>query len=439
MHAHPSLAFDAASLSLFDAQQVRARARNVRAGLVAFVVTYALLAWMGGARAQGFDAVLGIVQGQSDTWLQNLAKTGQSAFIALAGLEIAWCALLWAFEKDSMNSIVGDLVKSVMTISFFYAVMTNAHYWIPLIHQQFSTAAGTLESKDLTVDGVVGQGLKAYLFIYFNMLDPVQIFAGVITQMVTLITNIIKMMGTLGTSTIVTGGDDLIVPLVEIGMTLLWGFTSWAVGGTVALCVLIAYLVIALQLVMLQVEMALLMAAGAIFLGLGGSRWTRDYVQKYLNHALVTGFRYLVLMMVLSFTVAGADAAPWEARWDAMQSSYLALGGHTDLTAAQSAMASTFAMLFLALVKVFLAIKAPDLAGALFSGGAALTANAVGDTVMTMANAATTALGAPGAVVGAAEAAGKLAAVGIKGAAKSAGIQAAEHLKPKSPESVKPL
>ena len=418
----------------------RARRRNRRAGVVAFVLTYALLAWMSGARAQGFDAVIGLVQGQSDGWLQNLAKSGQTAFIALAGLEITWCAMLWAFEKDNMGGILGDLVKSVMTIAFFYGVMVNAHIWIPAIHEQFTNAAGNLESRDLTVDGVLGQGLKAYLFIYFNMLDPVQIFAGAVTQIVSLIVKVIAMMPSGGLATAATQGEDLIQPLVDIAMTLLWGFTSWGVGGIVALCVLIAYLIIALQLVMLQVEMALLMAAGAVFLGLGGSRWTRDYVQKYLNHALVTGFRYLVLMMVLSFTVAGADAAPWEARWTAIQGSYLALSGHTDLTQAQSAMSSTFAMLFLALVKVFLAIKAPDLAGALFSGGAALTAGGVGGAVMTMANTASMALGAPAAAVGAAEAVGKVAAVGLKGAAKSAGNQASQGLKPKpSEDSAKPL
>ncbi|HVZ42786.1 MAG TPA: type IV secretion system protein [Ramlibacter sp.] len=396
----------------------RSRRRHVRSGVIAFSLTYLLLFFAQGAQATSFDGILGVMQSQTTTWLASLAATGRTAFLALATIEIAWCAALWAFEKDNMTSMMGDMVKSIMTISFFYALMINAPEWIPKIHEQFTDLSqNTIHAPALTVDAVIGQGLQACIFVLINLLNPLNIFAGVAAQIAALVQAIVGMVASIGISTVVTGGENLITPLVQIGMILLWGFTSWCIAGLVSLVVLVCYLIIALQLLMLQIEMGLLMAAGAVFLGLGGSRWTRDYVQKYLNHALVTGFRYLVLMMVLSVTMAGAEAAPWEATASAFTGLAQGMSGaQGDANQALLVSISSFGILFLVLIKTFLAIKAPDLAGALFSGGSVLTASSVSDTVMGVVGAAATVVGMPGAAMQSAE-----ALKGLSAAAKPAG------------------
>lgn len=393
----------------------RERRRDVRTAILAFFLTYCMLHWMSGANAQGmFGNIVGTFDTQSKTWLSDLASAGKTAFIALAGIEITWCAMLWAFEKDSMTGMMGDLVKSIMTIGFFYMILINAPDWIPIIHEQFtSLSASTIKAPTLTVDGIIGYGIRGAIFIWVNLMNPVNIFAGVAAQLAELTRLIVEMLAKIvasgGLSLVVTGGAELVEPLTQIGMIILWGFSSWCISGLISLVVLICYFIIALQLLMLQVEMGLLMAAGAVLLGLGGSRWTRDYVQKYLNHALVTGIRFLVLMMVLTVTMAGLEATPWDATGNALEGMAQGFtGGGGDENQALLVAISGMGILFTVLIKTFLAIKAPDLAGALFSGGSALTASSVSDTVMGAVGAAATVMGLPAGAVGAAEGLGTL-------------------------------
>ncbi|MBI2772561.1 MAG: type IV secretion system protein [Burkholderiales bacterium] len=395
--------------------------RRIRSFVFAFGATYGMLYWMSGAHAQGMDAILGVVEQQGKGIMSTLAQGARTTFIALATIEITWCAALWAFEKDNMSSMMGDMVKTIMTLCFFYALMVNAPEWIGIIHEQFkSVSANSLKVTALTPDGVIAEGVRASIFVQINMLNPLNLWAGLASQIATLISQVIAMMALVGTN-----AEAVMTTLVSIGATVLWGFTGFMIGGLVSLCVLICYLIIALQLVMLQVEMCLLMAAGAVFLGLGGSRWTRDYVQKYMNHALVTGLRYLVLMMVLSFTLAGVDQDPWAATtgaWTGAMSNAMSVGstGTASEHGAQlSAAMSSLGILFLVLTKTFLAIKAPELASALMTGGAALTANSVADTVMTGVNAAATVVGAPGTIAQSAE------AMGMKNPFTGAGKEAA--------------
>lgn len=318
-HALPriSFLFDPRELGTHGPQAARATHRHVRTAIISFFVTYVLLLWMSGAHAEGeglFGSIVADTTEQTEGWLSGLATAGKNTFLTLAAIEITWCAILWAFEKDSMNGIMGDLVKSIMTIGFFYMVLLKAPEWIPAIHQQFVHLSGSeLGTVTVTPDGIIGEGIRVAAFVWINLVNPVNIFAGMAQQFVVLITAIVGMIGSLGLTTATSGGAGLVEPLTQIGMILLWGFGSWAIAGLVSLVVLICYAIIAIQLILLQIEMGLLMAAGAVLLGLGGSRWTRDYVQKYLNHALVTGIRFLVLMMVMQLTMAGLGSTPWEA------------------------------------------------------------------------------------------------------------------------------
>ena len=380
--------------------------RNLRAGIVAFAIMFGTLYWMGGAQAQGLNVILGVIDAQGKSWMTGLAEAGRTTFMALATIEITWCAALWAFEKDNMTSMMGDMVKAIMTISFFYALMVNAPEWIGIIHEQFKHAsAETLKVTALTPDGVLMEGFMASQYVRMNMMNPAVLFAGMASQIISLIEQVVVLFITAGAAAAANpqAGADMLTTLATIGTTLLWGLMGFGFANLVSLCVLICYFIIALQLVMLQIEMILLMAAGAIFLGLGGSRWTREYVQTYMKHALTTGLRYLVLMMVLSFTMAGMDANPFDAAANSWKT-LLTEGGSAEMNVAMS----SFGILFLVLTKTFLAIKAPELASALMTGGSALTANSVADTVMTGVNAAATVVGMPAAGVGAAEAMGTI-------------------------------
>jgi len=66
-----------------------------------------------------------------------------------------------------------------------------------------------------------------------------------------------------------------------------------------AVVVFIAYLAIAIQFVVALVESYLVIGAGVIFLGFGGSRWTAAYVERYIAYAVSVGMKLLVLYLLV--------------------------------------------------------------------------------------------------------------------------------------------
>ena len=52
---------------------------------------------------------------------------------------------------------------------------------------------------------------------------------------------------------------------------------------------MIAFVVAAGQLLVALIESYFVISAAIIFLGFGGSRWTQDFVQKYLGYAIAIG------------------------------------------------------------------------------------------------------------------------------------------------------
>src|SRR5207244_4888485 len=66
-----------------------------------------------------------------------------------------------------------------------------------------------------------------------------------------------------------------------------------------AVIIFIAYLAIAIQFVVAMVESYLVIGAGVIFLGFGGSRWTAAYVERYVAYAVSVGMKILVLYLLV--------------------------------------------------------------------------------------------------------------------------------------------
>ena len=79
----------------------------------------------------------------------------------------------------------------------------------------------------------------------------------------------------------------------------LTGFASSMALVFCAVVIFIAYLAIAIQFVVAMVESYLVIGAGVIFLGFGGSRWTAAYVERYIAYAVSVGMKILVLYLLV--------------------------------------------------------------------------------------------------------------------------------------------
>lgn len=74
--------------------------------------------------------------------------------------------------------------------------------------------------------------------------------------------------------------------------------TSIAVMIAAALVVL-AFIAVTIQYIVAIVESYLVVSAGVIFLGFGGSRWTTPYVERYIGLGVSTGVKIMILYMLV--------------------------------------------------------------------------------------------------------------------------------------------
>jgi type IV secretion system protein TrbL len=66
-----------------------------------------------------------------------------------------------------------------------------------------------------------------------------------------------------------------------------------------AALVVLAFIAVAIQYIVAIVESYLVVSAGVIFLGFGGSRWTTPYVERYIGLGVSTGVKIMLLYMLI--------------------------------------------------------------------------------------------------------------------------------------------
>jgi type IV secretion system protein TrbL len=73
-----------------------------------------------------------------------------------------------------------------------------------------------------------------------------------------------------------------------------------AITTILAACIVLAsYIIITLHYVVTKLEAIIVMSAGYIFLGFGGSRWTSPYFERYISLAVSTGVRLMLIYLML--------------------------------------------------------------------------------------------------------------------------------------------
>jgi len=312
-----------------------------------------------------FDSLQADAQNRSNSWFTTILGLVRPTFMLLGTIEICWAAAVWAFEKDNLSSLSVEVIKKIMFIGFFYTLLQYAPQWIPTITDSFAQAgASAAATGPVTTDSIIATGLAVVKLIWVNV--PTD-FLGVIAAL----------------------GKIVIAAIATIG-------------------IVIAYVILAAQYFTLKIESYLLFAAGAIFLGLGSSSWTKEYVSKYLNYAINVGVRLLVLILVLSLVATAVTQMGNGFTFD-----YVPL----------------LTLLAASLVQAILGVKAPEMAGALLSGGIGLHAGSANGAIGAAAGAAVggakmaagLALGGVGAVGGA------LVGMGNLGKAVAAGREVAQQ------------
>jgi type IV secretion system protein TrbL len=188
------------------------------------------------------------------TWLTTAATYANRLFGILALIEFAWTAAILVLERTDLQGWTAALIRKMMFIGMFFALLNFGADWIPRIINSFQTIGQTASGLgSLAPTDVLVQGLN----ITGNLLS------GAASS---------GWMGNFGTA-----------------LSLVFA----------ALLAFLAFLGLTVQLVVTLVESYLVVGAGFIFLGFGGSRWTAPYVERFISLAVSTGVKIMVLYLLL--------------------------------------------------------------------------------------------------------------------------------------------
>src|SRR6266480_2053961 len=227
-------------------------------GVVLLTAT-ALAHAQGPNSVNGPSSILDEYKGLQNAWITKLLGAAQRLFFLLAGIEVAWSFTLLAIEKADFQALTATIVRKIMWVGIFYAILLygvtpGGGGWIPAIIDSFH---------------ILGQNASS--------------------------------VGPLGPDAIVGFGVNMSIDLLASlkAANFLTGFATSMALVFCAVVVFIAYLAIAIQFVVAMVESYLVIGAGVIFLGFGGSRWTAAYVERYVAYAVSVGMKILVLYLLV--------------------------------------------------------------------------------------------------------------------------------------------
>lgn len=189
-------------------------------------------------------------------WTTNVWVYANNLFGILALIEFTWSAAVMLLEKSDLQTWTAALVRKIMWIGAFYALLINGRFWIPAIIDSFTQMGA----------GAAGLG---------NPLNPGDVF---------------------GQGLMIAGG------LMDSGASSAF-FTRPGTSLALifaALIIMLSYIIITLNYIVTFVESYLVISVGFIFLGFGGSRWTVPYTERFIGLAVAIGVKILLLYCLIS-------------------------------------------------------------------------------------------------------------------------------------------
>ena len=200
-------------------------------------------------------------------WFTAAAGAANRLFGLLALIEFAWTAVILVLDKSDLQGWTAALIRRMMFVGAFMALLVNGPVWIPAIIDSFSILGQNAA-------GIGGAGLS-----------PGDVFV-----------RGLQIAANLGESASKAG--FFVNPASALALVL------------AAILTFLAFVIISVHFIMALVESYVVVGAGFIFLGFGGSRWTAPYVERYIALAVAVGVKLMVLYMLVGagMSLSGAWA-----------------------------------------------------------------------------------------------------------------------------------
>ena len=236
--------------------------RRIRIALVlaAVVVTMILPGLLlaqppAGQTDQGPNTVWGLldaIRQQSSNMFGRLQDAAEWLLLTLATLSLAWKSMHLVLRNADVQEFVTEIFQLVLVVGFYLVVIRNAQAWTEALTQGFLWLGSAATAG--------GQGIE---------LSP----AGILQQG------------------------------IHIGVKIIEGAKGFLPIGKIiaATLIIVLYGLMAAYAAIAQCEVWLVVAAGMIFLGFGGSDWTAEYAKRYLTYCLSASAKLYLLYLILGF------------------------------------------------------------------------------------------------------------------------------------------
>jgi len=224
--------------------------------MFAFLIAIELLLSMSASAAdvKAPSAILNQYRDQRITWFTAVWPYANNLFGMLAVIEFAWSAAVMLLEKTDLQSWVAALVRKVMWLGAFYALLLYGRFWIPAITDSFE---------------LIGQSASG--------------------------------TGPMSPSDVFSRGIDLAGALMATSSSAAF-FTNLGTSLTMVVTGIVtalAFIAITVQFVVAMVESYVIVAAAFVFVGFGGSRWTAPYVERYIGLGVSNGVKIMLLYLLI--------------------------------------------------------------------------------------------------------------------------------------------
>ena len=201
-------------------------------------------------------------QAASAGWMTASLAMALHLFYLLLAIELPLSAIGYLFYKEGLADFFAAFLLKLLALLFFYVLIVQAPLWIPAIIHSFIQAGSTIGGT--------------------TTLDPSGVFDQGITVANTALQGINKA----------SIFDSLLIIII---------------AGLAALTIVIAYAVIAAQLLVTLIESYIVIGGGALMLGFAGLRWSLVFTERYLGYVMSVGIKLFVLYLIIGL---GQSLAP---------------------------------------------------------------------------------------------------------------------------------
>lgn len=212
------------------------------------------------------SGLLELIQTNAENWGDALQGYATRLFWMLALIQFIWTFFPLVFRQADLGEIVGELIRFILIIGFFAALLEYSTDWASAIVNSFRQAGASAA-------GLGGTGLR-----------PGEMFGLAV-----------EMADTVGSA-------ETWNPLAA---------TMIALAGVV---VLICFAFIAAFMGLTIVESYVVINASVLFMGMGASQWTREYAIAMLRYALSVGAKLFILTLIVGLIIS--SAREWQAAYN---------------------------------------------------------------------------------------------------------------------------